>query len=91
MRPREVIQKWVEAFNNADSSNLAEMYSEDAINYQVREDLLKAEKLSGKCLMKSLPVLKWFVLLRIFMRMENGQFWNGKTPSDFVGVVSSIL
>jgi len=35
MKPREVVEKWVKAFNQADVECLADMYAEDAINHQV--------------------------------------------------------
>ena len=35
MRPKEVIQKWVEAFNEGNAEKLAEFYHEEAINHQV--------------------------------------------------------
>ena len=35
MRPKEVICKWVDAFNNKDAEALAELYAEDAVNHQV--------------------------------------------------------
>lgn len=35
MTPREVIKKWVEAFNNANVAALMDCYSDTAINYQV--------------------------------------------------------
>ena len=35
MQPRELVQKWVEAFNQADADALAEMYHPDAVNHQV--------------------------------------------------------
>jgi limonene-1,2-epoxide hydrolase len=37
MRPKEILQKFVDAFNNADIEALANLYSEDAINHQVAE------------------------------------------------------
>jgi limonene-1,2-epoxide hydrolase len=37
MRPRDVVNRWVEAFNAADSDSLAAMYSADAVNHQVAE------------------------------------------------------
>ncbi len=43
MKPRELIQNWVETFNTADPEVLAEYYHEDAINHQVN-----AEPLVGK-------------------------------------------
>ncbi len=37
MKPREVVELWVEAFNEADADKLAAFYSEDATNHQVPE------------------------------------------------------
>lgn len=37
MRPKEVLQKFVQAFNNADVEVLASLYSDNAINHQVAE------------------------------------------------------
>lgn len=35
VRPRELVQAWVEAFNRADADALAAFYAEDAVNHQV--------------------------------------------------------
>lgn len=35
MSPKEIIIKWVDAFNRADTVTLASFYSEDAVNHQV--------------------------------------------------------
>ncbi len=37
MRPKEVLQAFVQAFNKADSDGLAGLYAEDAVNHQVAE------------------------------------------------------
>jgi limonene-1,2-epoxide hydrolase len=37
MTPKEVVTKWVEAFNRADTDALAAMYAPDAVNHQVAE------------------------------------------------------
>ncbi len=37
MKPKRLVQTWVEAFNRADISALVAMYAEDAINHQVAE------------------------------------------------------
>ena len=38
MTPREIILKWVEAFNKVNLDALADLYHEDAINHQVYRD-----------------------------------------------------
>jgi len=35
MRPKEIIQAWVEAFNRGDADEMATFYAEDAVNHQV--------------------------------------------------------
>lgn len=35
MSPKEVIETWVDAFNNKDVERLSSLYHEDAINHQV--------------------------------------------------------
>jgi limonene-1,2-epoxide hydrolase len=38
MRPREVVQAWIEAFNRGDPDALASLYAVDATNHQVVRD-----------------------------------------------------
>ena len=37
MKPRELVQRWVESFNAGDAEALASYYAEDAINHQIAE------------------------------------------------------
>ena len=38
MRPKELILKWVVAFNKGDAAGVAEFYHEDAVNHQVANE-----------------------------------------------------
>ena len=38
MRPKEILLKWIEAFNNANVEGLASLYADDAINHQVANE-----------------------------------------------------
>lgn len=49
MQPKEIVKRWVEAFNSADVDALAEFYAEDATNHQVPQELIK-----GKGLIRSM-------------------------------------
>lgn len=40
MTPKEVVQKWVEAFNKKDVEALADLYTETAVNHQVNTEPL---------------------------------------------------
>lgn len=35
--PKAVVRSWVEAFNNANASEIAALYAEEAVNHQVAE------------------------------------------------------
>ena len=37
MSPKQIVERWVEAFNNADAESIAGFYAADAINHQVAE------------------------------------------------------
>ena len=37
MTPKEVVKRWVEAFNSGNANEVVEFYSENAINHQVAE------------------------------------------------------
>lgn len=38
MRPKEVLQQWIDAFNNADVQAISALYSEEATNHQVANE-----------------------------------------------------
>ncbi|GAD03024.1 nuclear transport factor 2 family protein [Agarivorans albus] len=35
MQPKQIVQQWVDAFNQGDADKIAEFYSENAVNHQV--------------------------------------------------------
>nr|WP_294860196.1 nuclear transport factor 2 family protein [uncultured Fluviicola sp.] len=38
MTPKEVLEKWIHLFNEADGEKIAELYEENAINHQVANE-----------------------------------------------------
>ncbi len=44
MSPKELIHKWVEAFNEANTEKIADFYHEDAINHQVANEPIIGKK-----------------------------------------------
>ena len=44
MKPRQLVQAWVEAFNRADADSLAFFYSQDAVNHQVPESAVQGKE-----------------------------------------------
>lgn len=43
MKPKELIEKWVACFNDADPVALSNLYAEDAINHQVPNEPVKGK------------------------------------------------
>jgi hypothetical protein len=43
MKPRSIIEKWVEAFNKIDIEGLTNLYAHDAINHQVMNEPLQGK------------------------------------------------
>ncbi len=48
MKPREVIEKWVELFNEGNAERLTELYHLDAINHQVANEPVIGKKAIGE-------------------------------------------
>ncbi|UII25093.1 nuclear transport factor 2 family protein [Fulvivirga maritima] len=44
MKPKEVINKWVELFNQGNAVEISELYHSDAINHQVNQDPVEGKK-----------------------------------------------
>jgi len=49
MNPKDIVLKWVEAFNNADVDAIANLYDDNAVNHQVAN-----EPVSGKQAIKEM-------------------------------------
>ncbi len=43
MKPKELIEKWIEIFNEGDAVRIAELYHSDAINHQVANEPIKGK------------------------------------------------
>ena len=49
MKPRNVVEDWVEAFNKADADLISSYYSENAVNHQVAE-----KEVAGKAAIRAM-------------------------------------
>lgn len=43
MTPKEVVEEWVKLFNAGEAEAIAELYSEDAINHQTPQEMVKGK------------------------------------------------
>ncbi|PWR72187.1 nuclear transport factor 2 family protein [Methanospirillum lacunae] len=53
MRPKEVLQQFVEAFNRTDVEKLVSLYHEEAINHQVAEETVQGHDAIRKMFVES--------------------------------------
>lgn len=44
MRPRQIVENWVAAFNRGDASEMVEFYHDDAVNHQVTRDPVRGKE-----------------------------------------------
>ena len=44
MTPKQVLENWLDKFNNADAAGISELYSDEAINHQVADDPIKGKE-----------------------------------------------
>jgi limonene-1,2-epoxide hydrolase len=65
MKPKKIVESWVEAFNSGDADAIADFYAEHAINHQVNE-----EPLEGKAAIRDM-FAKEFALAEMTCLVEN--------------------
>ncbi|MCW9032877.1 MAG: nuclear transport factor 2 family protein [Rhodospirillales bacterium] len=44
MKPKQLLEKWVEIFNRGDADSIAELYADEAINHQVANSPIEGKK-----------------------------------------------
>lgn len=44
MRPKELVEVWIESFNRGDADALADLYTSDAVNHQVAESPIEGRE-----------------------------------------------
>jgi limonene-1,2-epoxide hydrolase len=47
MTPKEIVEKWVEAFNEADIEKLRSLYADDAVNHQMPNEAVNGKEAIG--------------------------------------------
>ncbi len=56
MKPKELVKKWVEAFNNGDAEMIANFYANEAINHQVAESPVEGKTAIKEMFMRDFSV-----------------------------------
>ena len=58
MKPKDIVEKWIEAFNNADVKTIASLYADNAINHQVANEPVEGKKAITKMFRKDFSTAK---------------------------------
>jgi uncharacterized protein (TIGR02246 family) len=88
MRPKDVVQCWVEAFNRADADTLARFYTEDAINHQVPENSIEGREAIRRMFSDGFATAKMVCLIENIFEDDEWRSSNGATHSDSGAAVS---
>jgi ketosteroid isomerase-like protein len=79
MKPRELVQAWVEAFNRADVDVLTSFYSSDATNHRVAESPVVGRAAIREMLDKGFVNAKMVCIVENMFEEGNGPFSSGET------------
>ena len=75
LRPKEVVEKWVDAFNRADVDALVGLYHDTAVNHQVANEPVVGIAAIRDMFSAEFPQRKWSALWRTcFSRYRMGRF-----------------
>ena len=94
MSPKEVVKIWCTAFNEQNTAKLEDLYSDDAINYQVADTPIQGKRAIGESFayfFKAFPDVG-FDIVNLF---EDGEWamleWNGwgTQKGEFAGCLPS--
>lgn len=85
MTSRELVLKYVEAFNNVDIEKLTELYADDAVNHQVVTDPLVGKEAIGKMLRYELLKTPMVCIVENIFENEEWAVLEWKEPFGFRG------
>lgn len=72
LSPKEVVNKWVDAFNDGDVDMIISLYDNNATNHQVANEPVVGVAAIREMFANEFATAKWFVLWKIFLKMGNG-------------------
>lgn len=85
MKPKELIEKWVKAFNDGDAEKIAELYHEDAINHQVAENPVKGKNAIKSFFAKDFEQAEMICLIENIFEDGNWAILEWKDPLGLRG------
>lgn len=88
--PKELVTHWIELFNAGDSSGLAALYAEDAVNHQVANEPVHGRAAIEAMFREEFANAEMVCLIEQLLSDDgewgNGRFSNGRTLLGFAVV-----
>jgi len=85
MNPKEIVLKWVEAFNKADAELLSSFYSDDAINHQVTNEPVEGKQAIKKMFTEEFANAKMHCIIENVFEDGNWAILEWKDPLGLRG------
>ena len=85
MTPKEIIMKYVEAFNHADIDMLTELYADDAVNHQVVTDPIVGKDAIGSMLRDEFAKTPMVCIVENMITQDDWVVLEWKEPKGFRG------
>jgi len=85
MRPKELVRKWVDTFNEGDLNKMAELYHDDAINHQVANEPVIGKNAIRKMFEKEFDQAEMMCIVENIFEDNDRGILEWKDPSGLQG------
>ena len=80
MKPKEVLEKWIDCFNKADAYHIAELYATNAVNHQVANEPIIGKESIYKMFVNEFATAKMVCMVELNKYYQNTD-WEIEIPS----------
>ena len=85
MEPKQVLERWVDAFNEADAEKLGALYAEDAVNHQIANEPVRGKQAIQATLAAEFAVADMVCLVENMFQDGDWAMMEWKDPKGFRG------
>ena len=85
MTAKEVVKKWLEAFNRADADVLADLYDENAVNHQVANEPVQGREAIKEMFAREFAAMEMVCIPENLFEDGEWAILEWKDPKDFRG------
>ena len=85
MTAKEIVKKWLEAFNRADADALADLYDENAVNHQVANEPVQGREAIKEMFAREFAAMEMVCIPENLFEDGEWAILEWKDPKDFRG------